>query len=184
MDVIHNFLVNNYSIKAKAIKIQKYLTLKENDFVFSINHFDNSLFFSKLENKFGIFNIFDFISFQRNSLDEFESLSKTSINAILSILKDKKIILSFDLTHIKEGIFILSFPNSITFENKKQFQEDFILKMNLLFAAHNIKKSFKEVSNVNNDERHNQKNAQAMNWIDCRDDLVNFIVNSIKSSKK
>lgn len=183
MGIIHNFLNNKYSIKVKAKNAQKKLSIKENDFVFTINDFEQALSFSKLENKFGILNLHDFFTFQKNALSEFEALSKKSTRELLQFLEDKKVILRFDFTHIDNGIFILSFPSSVIFEDKKLFKKELYQKMVLFFLSNNSKQSFEEVSNINHQERSIQQNEKTLNFMECRDSVVSFIIEYVKSNK-
>ncbi len=183
MRLIHNFLVNKFSINIKANKAKEKLLLKENDFVFTINDFAKALSFYKLKNNFGLFNINDFFSLQNNLSHEFETLSRKLTADISQKLEDKKVIISFDFTFIKDGLFIISFPSNIKFSEKTSFYKELQKKMFVLYMASNSKKSFENLINTHFVEREAIKIENALNLIECRDNLIEFITNTVKSSK-
>lgn len=98
-------------------------------------------------------------------------------------MEDKKIIVSFDFTFIKDGLFIISFPSNIKFSEKTSFYKELHKKMLVLYMASNSKKSFENVINTHFVEREVIKIENALNLIECRDNLIEFITNTVKSSK-
>lgn len=182
MGIVNNILENHFHIDHKCKKYLKNINIKKHDAVFLISDFKKVLSLGNIKDNFSLFNISDFFKVNKQYLDEFSSVSKNLCTHIQRELTDKGVILTIKYEYLNQGIIIFSFPSTLNFEDFDEFRT-ILLDLLVKFYSSYIKKDDYKKNKPGQKNNIKFHSELEYDWNKLKDEIVNFVYETIKESK-